>query len=432
MFKKIARGALIGAAALAMAVPAHALTEVHLFGASAQYTFWIDAAPKFLSDPAGAACLGTVQHAASGDVTDNEATMDERDAGAARGLNCQGVGEEVVITYTTFSSVKGIQAVKGSATFDGCPAGEAGVPDWQDLDGDGNGVTWGPYPGTAGSVDDLECQDIVIGASDVAGETFNQESHGALYGPAGGDWYDSYATPEDTTGLDECRPIVVPFAFFGSDNLPVIPAGAQGNLTRLQAVSIFSGQVTNWSDMGYSSLPVAACLRHAGSGTHATLDAAVMRGDSPLLKDEALPGSFPVFMGYVPVTYFNKGSSDEVKCVRDAGDAGFGAVGYADADKNGADFDPAEPKKADRIQRLKYMGADATVDTISNGIYDFWSAQWLYYRADEDPTVKAKVVELCNYASIGANIPASKAGFWAAEGDMKVTKSTDFAFPSWK
>lgn len=430
MFKTIVKGALIGATALALAVPAHALTEVHLFGASAQYKFWTDAAPAFLASPAGANCLGTVQHAKTEDVTDNELTMSTRDAGAAQGFDCQGKGEHVVVTYTTFASQKGIDAVQGVATFDGCPVGEAGTPDWNDLDGDTVGVTWGPFPGTAGSVDDLECQDIAIGASDAAGEAFTQESHGQLKGPNGGGWYDSVTTPSNTTGLEDCRPIVVPFAFFGSDNLPVIPTGAQGNLTRLQAVSIFSGQVNDWSDMGYGALPIAACLRHAGSGTHATLDAAVMRGDSPLLVDEALPGSFPVNMGFTPVTYFNKGSSDLVKCVRDAGNAGYGAVGYADADKNGAGYNSYA--KVSNCQRLQYMGADAGASTIKNGIYDFWSAQWLYFRADEDPDVKAKVLELCAFAADGLNMPPSRAGFWAAENDMKVVKATDFTFPTWK
>jgi hypothetical protein len=54
MFKKIVKGALIGAAALALAVPAQAdnipEVTVHLFGASAQYKFWTDTAPKFLAD----------------------------------------------------------------------------------------------------------------------------------------------------------------------------------------------------------------------------------------------------------------------------------------------------------------------------------------------------------------------------------------------
>ena len=437
MFKKIAKGALIGAAALAMAVPAHALTEVHLFGASAQYKFWTDTAPKFLADAAGANCLGTVQHAKTEDVTDagtliGALPVSTRDAGIAQGFDCQGKGEHVVLSYTTFASIKGIQAVKGSATDDGCAnASDRAVPDWQDLDGDTLGVTWGPYPGTAGSVDDLACQDVVIGASDVAGETFGQESHGDLLGPQNsGTWYDSFANPEDTTGLEFCRPIVVPFAFYGSDNLPVIPAGAQGNLTRLQAVSIFSGQVTDWSDFGYGALPIAACLRHAGSGTHATLDAAVLRGDATLLKDEALPGSFPVMMGFVPITWFNKGSSDEVKCVKYAGDNGYGGVGYADSDKNGPLYNSYA--KVNNCQRLMYMGADGDAAAIKNGIYDFWSAQWLYFRADEDADAKAKVLELCAYAANGANMPASRAGFWAAEGDMKVEKTNDFAFPSWK
>lgn len=428
MLKKIVKGAVIGAAAFMIAVPAQAATiEVHLFGASAQYKFWTDAAPQFLNDTAGANCLGAVTHAKTKGYSD--AQFSKRDTGIAMGLDCQGVGDTVIISYTTFASIKGIQAVKGSATDDGCTnASDRGVPDWQDLDTDGSSVTWSPYPGAAGTVDDLYCQDINIGASDVAGQTFGQESHGELLGPTGGGWYDAYANPEDTAGLEDCRPIVVPFSFFGDQNLPIIPAGAQGNLTRLQATSIYSGQVQDWSDFGYGALPITACLRHAGSGTHATLDAAVLRGDATLLKNEALPGSLPVIMGWTPVTYFNKGSSDMMKCIRDVG---AGAIGYADSDKNGASYDGSLGSYPS-VERLQYMGADGTSSNIINGIYDFWSAQWLYFRADEDPAVKAKILELCDYARLGANMPPSRAGFWAAEDDMKVEKANDFAWPTWK
>lgn len=439
MLKKIVKGALIGAAALMIAAPAQATIEVHLFGASAQYKFWTDAAPKFLNDPisvGGAECLDGVDHAKTKGF--NIAPWSKRDTGAARGFNCQGVGEDVVITYTTFASIKGIQAVKGSVADDGCAnPDERGVPDWNDLDGDLLSVTWLPYGGPAGTVDDLYCQDVKIGASDVAGETFGQESHGQLLGPNLGGWYDSFANPEDTTGLENCQPIVVPFSFFGDDGLPVIPVGGQGNLTRLQAVSIFSGQVNDWSDFGYGALPIIACLRHAGSGTHATLDAAVMRGDSPLLKDEALPGSYPVFMGWTPITYFNKGSSDMMKCIRDANNGnvgaenGDGAIGYADSDKNGSNYNGSDGDYP-TVQRLMYMGADGNAANIKNGIYDFWSAQWLYFRAAEEALTKAKILELCAYAADGANMPATRTEFWAASDDMKVEKSNDFEYPKWK
>ena len=50
------------------------------------------------------------------------------------------------------------------------------------------------------------------------------------------------------------------------------------NLTRLQVVALFSGVVSDWSDFGvyYPAIPVTLCMRHAGSGTSATLDYAVM------------------------------------------------------------------------------------------------------------------------------------------------------------
>jgi hypothetical protein len=429
MFKKFVKGAIIGAAALTLAAPVQAADNpdvlVHLFGASAQYKFWTDTAPKFLADQGalGAKCDVTKVFHAKGpgtgnvvngdEVSNNEKTMSGRDAGAAKGENCQGVGDEVIITYTTFSSAKGVQAVARLASYDGCTTlGEAGLPDVTDLDSDGNAITWGPYPGTPGTVDDLECLFPSMGASDVAATTFGQESHGELKGPNGGGYIDSFANPITLpAGMTNCRPIVVPFAFFGDHDLVI------DNLTRLMATSIFSGTVFFWSDLGINQAAVDTddinvCLRHAGSGTHATLDAAVMRGDAGLMKDE-----------FAPYVYFNKGSSDLMKCIRDVGP---GTVGYADADKNGA----LGNESYQTVKRLKYMGAEGNADTIKNGVYDFWSAQWLYFNQN-DPNID-KIDELCAYAAVGANMPASRAGFWAAENDMKVEKATDFEFPTRK
>ena len=424
MLKKIVKGGLIGAAAFMIAAPAQATLEIHLFGASAQYKFWTAAAPEFLDS----VCTGAVQHAKQKDVTDNEVSMSTRDSGIVQGFDCQGTGEHVVISYTTFASIKGIQAVKGSAADDGCiNASDRGVPDWNDMDGDGKAVTWGAFPGPAGTIEDLACQDIHIGASDVAGETFGQESHGQLKGPNGGGWYDAYANSEDTTGLLNCRPIVVPFSFFAHQDSRIIPGSGQGNMTRLMATLIFSGQVNDWSDFGYAAQPITACMRHAGSGTHATLDADVFRGEAELMKLEALPGSFPVNQGFAPVTYFNKGSSDMMKCIRDAG---AGAVGYADSDKNGSNWNGSDGSYP-TVTRLEYMGEDGVASNVKNGIYDFWSAQWLYYRSNEDQAVKETISDLCGYAGQGINIPDSRVEFWVAADDMRVEKITDFKWPSW-
>lgn len=434
MFKKVMKGTMIGAAAaLVLGAPAQAADiTVNLFGASAQYEFWTSAAPAFLDS----VCNGAVQHA-KGTLTGPDGA---RDTGIARSTDCQGNGDNVTITYTTFSSEKGILAVSNQAGYDGCGTGRAQIANV-------NNSTFTTYPAAAGTVNGLVCADIQIGASDVAGSTFGQESHGQLLGPRGGGFVDYYATPVDTTGLLNCRPINVPFAFFVEEDTVVMdgldlasdatwgsyypwwPIGdSKENLTRMMATAIFSGQVTDWSDFGYPAQAIKVCLRHAGSGTHATLDADVMRGEANLMIDEALPDSFPVLMGWVPVTYFNKGSSDMMKCIRDAGD---GAVGYADADKNGGPRD-GSGGDYDTVRRVKFMGKDAVAYTLINGMYDFWSAQWLYYLEDEDETVKAKIIELCNFASDPANMPESRRAFWTTANEMKVEKADDFAWPAWK
>jgi ABC-type phosphate transport system substrate-binding protein len=203
------------------------------------------------------------------------------------------------------------------------------------------------------------------------------------------------------------------------------------------ATAIFSGGVTDWSDFGLNSAagfvngatqPIVVCMRHAGSGTHATLDAAVMRGDAFLLKDEHLPTDPLVLAGVFPITYFNKGSSDMMKCIRDCGD---GAIGYADSDKNGENPDGSEGDYP-TVKRLEYMGEDGIALNVINGIYDFWSAQWLYFRSDEDPAVKAKILELCDYAADPNNMPDSRRAFWTTQDELKVDKSDDFDWPNWK
>ncbi|BBO85839.1 hypothetical protein DSCO28_64050 [Desulfosarcina ovata subsp. sediminis] len=437
MFKRIMKGAMIGAAALALSVPAQAADiTVNLFGASAQYKFWTSAAPEFLAS----VCNGDVYHAKT---TGMVGTDGERDTGIAYSTDCQGVGDNVTITYTTFSSQKGILAVSDQAGYDNCGTGKAEVAD-------PSNVSATVYPAAAGTVDGLVCADIHIGASDVSGEAFGQESHGQLLGPNGGGWYDSYANPVDTTGLENCRPINVPFSFFAHQDTVVLdgldladetvhtywgefypwwPVGdSKQNLTRLMATSLFSGQVLDWSDFGYPAQEVILCLRHAGSGTHATLDADIMRGEANLVKDEVLNTDDGYILGISPVTYFNKGSSDMMNCIRDAG---AGAVGYADSDKNGGNPDGSAGSYT-TVQRLKYMGKDAVAYTLIHGMYDFWSAQWLYFRADEDASIKAKINELCAFASDYLNMPSSRRAFWTTKGEMRVEKSSDFTWPSWK
>ncbi len=196
------------------------------------------------------------------------------------------------------------------------------------------------------------------------------------------------------------------------------------NLTQAMVQQIFDGTVTNWSDFGpyYDNCnnpgndAILRCMRHAGSGTHATIDLAVMRGA------QLLTNSVP------NVTWHFASSSDLTKCVTDFENA----VGYADADKLldfsgiGGDVNGAH--------LVKYNGVEPTRTKIVNGEYEFWAAQNVYYdlaRDFSDANLANLRALLESYSSNPANLTTATLGnaakFWAAQDEMQVEKATDFS-----
>ncbi|MBN1625271.1 MAG: substrate-binding domain-containing protein [Deltaproteobacteria bacterium] len=431
MIKKLVQTAIIGGALLGMTAGASADTiNINIYGASAQYDFWTNAAGDFLTDQG---CSGTVYTAVDADDKHGIAKCDD--------LN----GDTVYIRYSSKASFDGIRSVQGLD-----PDGDSGscADNEREMANEAD-TNW-----TTGEVNSLSCEDVTIGASDVAAATFQQESHGLELGPKVDDenlWEDRsiYNITMDSN-YNVFRPIVVPFAFFRNANSSTpVP---YDNMSRLMATALFSGQVTDWNefDPSKSSLPVVICMRHAGSGTHATLDAAVMRGDYTLMNTEALPGSFPVTMGLQPVTYFNDGSSDMARCIGGAGTrsgyetyTGVGAVGYADSDKvkmsdgtlpapNNIAGEYHDLAGYGDLKLMTWQGESAVKINIVNGKYDFWSAQWLYTSPSEPDAVNDLVDALVAYASVPANLPPSKAAYWATQNEMKVEKATDFTYPKFK
>ena len=465
--KKILKSAIIGASMLGLVGTAQAATEINLYGASAQYLFWNDAADDFLT---AKGCTGIQQ-----------AEDAAGKSGITRGFGCTGLtgSPDVIIRYKSKASYDGIRAMQGIDPDNQCategplyrPMADETQTDW-----------------TNGVVNGEKCVDVTLGASDVAGETFVQESHGQKKGHLGGGWIDMSFDGIDTTGLVAYQPLVVPFGFMVNNSVtikrcvspnPTEPTAAAhkamsswgnvcwdpngtgnsddcvgyykcigslcsggvnvdvacsvakdcpdvnladtqckavplDNISRLMAVLIYSGDAWYWSDFGayFSSDPIVACMRHAGSGTHATLEAAVMRGDATLMTLENAAE---------PTVWFNKGSSDLMRCV----DQLTGAIGYVDADRL------AGTKNYENTHAVKYQGVEPTRETIRNGWYDFWSAQWIY----EDPNepnyavTNPVVTELMAFASDPANIPSTKADYWSTASEMVYTKGTDWAYP---
>nr|WP_319395365.1 hypothetical protein [uncultured Desulfobacter sp.] len=452
MFKKILKGLAIGGTVLAMGATAQAADtiNINIYGASAQYKFWTAEAPEFLKNKLGCSTsdIYSAKSKANKYVRDGVEYDISRDAGvsvcaggAIAGTSITGGsgssvfnGDTVVVRYTSKASYDGIRAVMGQATdpdTDGCYA-EAGAYGYR-LQANLDGAGLVAYGGTPGALDTLSCQDVTIGASDVAAKTFNQTTSGMKYGNSTDATNVAYSNsvvygtnlddPEEK-GFTASRPIVVPFAFFAGTGVPYT------NMTREMAVSLFSGNVAEWGMFDGSYDPndestyntVVLCMRHAGSGTLATLDAAVMRGDQGLAQTEKTYDDDDVMWGVSPAVYFNDGSSQLIECIQQAHADGYAAVGYADADKCGTDG-----TSKTNVFRMTWQGEDGYAAKIKYGVYDFWSAQWMYYNETGD-TLTA-VNHLINFASDAANMLPSKATFWAAQGDMQVSKGTDYTYP---
>ena len=394
MLKNMVKGIVIGASMFALAGTAGAANyHVNLYGASAQFKYWTGQAEPFLAGY-DTGCIGNVEQA--------------EDASGKHGIaKCVTTTDTYIIRYSSKASYDGIYALRGEDPYDSNAA--SGCADDERLmanDVAGSAIVGG-----------LTCQNVNLAASDVSGTTFVQKSEGQLA-------YDDTSSYESRSfngvpipsTFNTYRPIIVPFGFFANSELNF------DSLSRLQAVLLFSGQIQRWDFFpGGNAKPVCLCLRHAGSGTHATLDASVMRGEGNLPIKENKTS--------LPLIWFNDGSGDEMGCVNENG--GYGAnviaVGYADADQalkmpagGGNSYLDTKP--------LDYQGIAPIAANIKNGLYDFWSSQWLFEDQNEADyaTNHDFIVALEAFASDPAHNPNA---YWATKDEMHVDKSSDWALP---
>lgn len=452
--KKIMRTAAVAASFLAMATAANATEyNINMFGASAQFLYWNDVADDFLAKPLtsnGLACTDVKQ--------DSTTTKD----GIARGTNCAGLpslSDVIYLRYSSRASADGPRAAFGIDPDNTDTCSTLGYTDEFRMMANETSVDWdrATIAGTN------KCVDVTLGASDCASESFVQKSTGkdigyTLTGAVKTYDMNAYPTPGEADGLVAHRPVVVPFAFFlnGAANNSTVDAlgnrvvgtGDIKNLSRVQSVNLMAGKVYNWSQFGagFPAKKAVVCLRHAGSGTHATLDMAVMRGDILLGKVETWP---TLFSPNKPYFFFHTGSSDLMKCVNLNGAPPAGttlpagyivptttnalAVGYADADVNA--LNPITGLYAyPNSVVVSYEGVMPTKVGITNGTYSFWSQQWIYENpADLNYATLAPIQQrMMDFAADPLNMPVGKQAVWAAATELKVIKLSDTALPAMK
>jgi hypothetical protein len=459
MLKKIIKGMIVGGAVLALAGPASAqLRQINIFGASAQYNYWTQGAPQFLANVVGCG-ESDIGHAqtkkfvpavgSSRDVgiamCDGGADDSPVDLGGSRlgGTNSPYNGDTVIIRYTTFASAEGVYAGLGIDPKNAEAGACSNATDRQMADETNTTFTHGTsvIPAPTGGVHGVKCVDIQLGTADIDPACFTQKTYGPYKWDAFGtndpgtwtQWKDAMGSifgqpdkhscrdcdtwwirefspiPVDSNNYTVFNPVVVPFAFFVHQ---ASLGSTVTNITRPMAQMLFSQQVENWSSF-YPGLnqEVVLCIRHAGSGTHATMDWHVVNpfGMAQLAKHPDEVGDSTKIVQ----TYTNKGSSDEAGCI-----AYFpGAIGYLDADKNGPDT------CAGGVCRTLYQGVTASRDAIRKGLYDFEAANWVV--ANNTDAAANEVQDLMAYMADPSNLDLTdQAGFWASQDEMQVTRST--------
>lgn len=116
-----------------------------------------------------------------------------------------------------------------------------------------------------------------------------------------------------------------------------------------QIRKIYSGEITNWSQVGGDDVPIKAFQRSEGSGSQALMNKCVMEG-TKIVEPE-----------YIQVSQSMGDLIDEVALYDNTGNAlGYTVYYYADS-----------MKMADGLKILKIDGIEPNNDTISSGEYPF-------------------------------------------------------------
>lgn len=281
---------------------------------------------------------------------------------AVTGLGLAGCGNAAPATGSAEGSAAG---ATGEVTFDGASSFvglvEAAAEQFMDknpdvtVTGSGNGSGKGLTAVSEGTVS--------IGNSDVFAETKLDADKAA-------------ALVDHEVAVVGMGPVV-------SKNVTV------DDLTLEQLKGIFSGQITNWSEVGGEDAPIVVLNRKAGSGTRATFEAAVFGGDANEFKGAA-----------------ELDKSGDVQTQLASTD---NAISYLDF----SHFDEA------KFTAIKVGGVAPESDNVLDDSFKIWATEHMYCAKDADAATKAFLEYMLSDEVQGSLV--EKQGFIPVSA-MKVTK----------
>lgn len=134
------------------------------------------------------------------------------------------------------------------------------------------------------------------------------------------------------------------------------------DITTEQLKGIFTGEITDWSEVGASAGKIAVINRESGSGTRATFEAAVLQGAE-------VPASF------TPAQELDA-SGQVVEAVASTPlSISYVAFNYFETN--------------DGIKALSVDGVDPTQENVESGDFNIWAYEHMYTREDADEVTKA-------------------------------------------
>ena len=256
---------------------------------------------------------------------------------AVAGLGLAGCGGDTASTAAGSAGASGSSSLTGTVTYDGASSFQALVeaaaeqfmaenPDVS-ITGSGNGSGTGLTAVADGTV--------TIGNSDVFAETKLE--------------------------ADQCEDLVDhEVAVVGMG--PVVSMNVTvDDLTLEQLKGIFSGEITNWSEVGGEDAAIYVMNRKSGSGTRATFEAAVFGAGQP---ESTFKGEAELDKSGDVVTQI--GSTDN-------------AISYLDF----SHFDDT------KFKAIKVNGVEPIDENVYDNSFPIWATEHMYCKEDADEATKA-------------------------------------------